>query len=45
MQKGGEGFQIACTIAYVFNGRPHRAEDSTNNDGTEDLTNNVTSRY
>ena len=22
MQKGGEGVQIACKIAYVFNGRP-----------------------
>ena len=23
MQKGGEGVQIACKIAYVLNGRPH----------------------
>ena len=22
MQKGGEGVQIACKIAYVINGRP-----------------------
>ena len=24
MQKGGEGVQIACQIAYVLNGRPLR---------------------
>ena len=24
MQKGGEGVQIACKIAYVLNGRPLR---------------------
>ena len=23
MQKGGEGVQIACKVAYVLNGRPH----------------------
>ena len=23
MQKGGEGVQIACQIAYVIDGRPH----------------------
>ena len=23
MQKGGEGVQIACKIAYLLNGRPH----------------------
>ena len=25
MQKGGEGVQIACKIAYILNGRPHSA--------------------
>ena len=27
MQKGEEGVQIACKIAYVLNGRPHRETD------------------
>ena len=28
MQKGGEGVQIACKIAYVLNGRPHICSES-----------------
>ena len=28
MQKGGEGVQIACKIAYVLNGRPPKRLDN-----------------
>ena len=35
MQKGGEGVQIACKIAYVINGRPPTTVDYLSNARTQ----------
>ena len=37
MQKGGEGVQIACKIAYVINGKPLIVEGDNNGQRSEKL--------